>query len=60
LEGILLRNENLKSLLDNEWIYLLVMDPTEGNRVYHYQNGMEWMPASREGKYSNNLVLEGV
>jgi uncharacterized protein YbcC (UPF0753/DUF2309 family) len=60
VEGILLRNENLKSLLDNEWIYLLVMDPTEGNRINRYQNGMEWIPASKESKYAHDLVLDGV
>jgi hypothetical protein len=39
---ILSRNENLKSLLDNEWIYLMVMDPTDDNSIKTYQKGMQW------------------
>lgn len=45
IQEILLNNENLKTLLDNEWIYLLVMDPTSRNSVSRYQKGMEWVSA---------------
>jgi hypothetical protein len=45
---ILTRNENLKSLLDNEWIYLMVMDPTDDNSIKTYQNGMQWILSSDE------------
>ncbi len=41
---ILSRNENLKSLLDNEWIYLMVMDPLQQNEIHRYQKNMEWVP----------------
>jgi uncharacterized protein YbcC (UPF0753/DUF2309 family) len=37
---ILSRNENLKNLLDNEWIYLMIMDPTEKNKITRYQSNM--------------------
>jgi uncharacterized protein YbcC (UPF0753/DUF2309 family) len=37
---ILLRNEHLKNLLDNEWIYLMVMDPLDGNKMHQYQNSI--------------------
>jgi hypothetical protein len=43
IEQILLKNDSLKTLLDNEWIYLLVMDPTSENSVDRYQKGMEWV-----------------
>jgi uncharacterized protein YbcC (UPF0753/DUF2309 family) len=43
---ILTRNENLKSLLDNEWIYLMVLDPTDDNRIKTYQKGMQWTLSS--------------
>ena len=33
---IVLRNENLKTLLDNEWIYLFVIDPLEQNNIRQY------------------------
>ena len=42
IETILGRNENLKSLLDNEWIYLLVMDGEDENQIKTYQKGMVW------------------
>lgn len=45
ITGILLRNEHVKMLLDNEWIYLLVMDPTNKNKVSHYQPNMHWIAA---------------
>jgi uncharacterized protein YbcC (UPF0753/DUF2309 family) len=45
---ILTRNENLKSLLDNEWIYLMVMDPTDDNSIKTYQKGMQWTLSSDE------------
>ncbi|WP_194851006.1 DUF2309 domain-containing protein [Nonlabens antarcticus] len=43
IQDILVRNENLKSLLDNEWIYLLVMDPTQENEVVIYKKGLNWI-----------------
>jgi uncharacterized protein YbcC (UPF0753/DUF2309 family) len=45
IQEILLRNENLKNLLDNEWIYLLVMDPLTKNKIERYQKGMQWVPS---------------
>lgn len=39
---ILDRNNNLKRLLDNEWIYLMVMDPTQNNQVLTYDKQMSW------------------
>ena len=44
---ILLRNEHLKSLLDNEWIYLMVMDPTEDNAMKKYRKNMKWISISK-------------
>ena len=40
---ILLRNDHLKQLLDNEWIYLLVMDPLQQNTVFRYGKSMKWL-----------------
>ena len=44
IQDILIKNESVKMLLDNEWIYLLVVDPTRENSVSIYQQGMKWMP----------------
>lgn len=44
--GILERNSHLKSLLDNEWIYLMVMDPEQKNEVFKYKKTLIWESAS--------------
>ena len=51
-KSILKRNGNLKSLLDNEWIYLLIMDPKDMNKVKKYSRDMIWNyfpPSDSEG-----------
>jgi uncharacterized protein YbcC (UPF0753/DUF2309 family) len=55
VSDILLRNEHLKNLLDNEWIYLMVMDPLNGNKMHHYQQSLNWDSASQK-KNTNNVV----
>ena len=61
VQKILLQNEHLKTLLDNEWIYLLVMDPLKQNAVLKYENGMEWIPIKEkrfdEKKYRSEIEL---
>jgi hypothetical protein len=45
IQDILEKFPHLKSLLDNEWIYLLVMDPTQNNEITLYQESMHWTSA---------------
>lgn len=45
---ILLCNSNLKTLLDNEWIYLMIMDPEQQNEVFRYEKSMKWMSIANE------------
>lgn len=42
IEEILTKNKNLQDLLDHEWIYLMVMDPQNGNIIKRYSIGMMW------------------
>ncbi|OCB75325.1 DUF2309 domain-containing protein [Flavobacterium crassostreae] len=44
--AILSRNKHLKNLLDNQWIYLLVMDPLADNKILKYQQDLNWVAAS--------------
>jgi uncharacterized protein YbcC (UPF0753/DUF2309 family) len=37
VKKVLEKNENLKTLINNEWISLLVMDPTKENRIVKYK-----------------------
>jgi uncharacterized protein YbcC (UPF0753/DUF2309 family) len=46
VKEILSRNKNLVSLLDNQWIYLIVVDPTLENEIIRYHNVEEWHPIS--------------
>ena len=48
IQSILERNDNLRALLDNEWIYLLAMDPTENDHIYKYEMGLEWQYIYRD------------
>ena len=45
---ILLSNSNLKTLLDNEWIYLMVMDPKQNNEIYRYKKSIKWTSVSNK------------
>ena len=58
INNILLTNENLKTLLDNEWIYLMVMDPMDQNEIKQYQKNMEWTPSTREDIPIENYFVE--
>ncbi|PSQ97369.1 MAG: DUF2309 domain-containing protein [Bacteroidetes bacterium SW_9_63_38] len=55
VDAILDRHASLADLLDNEWILLTVMDPTEDNALYHYQPGRDW--ASHEVSVSPDPAL---
>ena len=43
ITAILEKNNKLKELLNNEWIYLMVMDPTQNNQVVKYEKAMQWV-----------------
>lgn len=55
---IIARNGNLKTLLDNEWIYLMVMDPTDENEIFLYKKSIEWASASTSKKTGITAVLK--
>lgn len=61
---IVVRNENIKSLLDNEWIYLLVMDPVQQNQLFQYDKSVKWISLQDEDKGKqrkiNKLEVEEV
>jgi hypothetical protein len=39
---ILARHDHLVTLLDNNWLYLTVVDPSEDRARYTYTNGLSW------------------
>lgn len=42
VSDIIARNDGTKTLLDNEWIYLMVMDPTNDNEIFKYKKSIQW------------------
>lgn len=42
VKTIIAKNESLKALADNEWVYLIVMDPLEGGTFYRYERNVRW------------------
>lgn len=48
VEEILDRNSNLKNLLQNEWIHLLVMDPVLENQTFSYLANGTWSLKTNE------------
>jgi uncharacterized protein YbcC (UPF0753/DUF2309 family) len=57
---ILLRNANLKTLLDNEWIYLLVMDPKQNNEIFKYKKSIQWVSTSNEREIIKTTTAQKV
>jgi len=43
--AVLADHEELTELLDNDWLSLTVVDPTQDHRAFHYEEGLEWTPA---------------
>ena len=57
---ILSRNEHLKNLLDNEWIYLMVMDTLNENQISTYQKNLEWISNDKKDKINNVIEMMSV
>ncbi|GAB7094631.1 DUF2309 domain-containing protein [Halolamina litorea] len=43
---VLAGHEQLVEVLDNDWLSLTVVDPTQDHRAFHYAESLEWTPAS--------------
>ncbi|WP_254279281.1 DUF2309 domain-containing protein [Haloarcula marina] len=45
---VLADHEDLTELLDNDWLSLTVVDPTQDHRAFHYEADLEWSPMSEQ------------
>jgi len=45
---VLAEHGELAELLDNDWLSLTVVDPTQDHRAFHYEEDLEWTPVSEE------------
>jgi uncharacterized protein YbcC (UPF0753/DUF2309 family) len=42
VEAALADREDVAQLLDNDWLSLVVVDPTRDHRAFHYEGHLEW------------------
>jgi uncharacterized protein YbcC (UPF0753/DUF2309 family) len=49
---ILADHDEVATLLDNNWLSLTVVDPTQDHRAFHYEEDLEWQPAIEESNVS--------
>lgn len=57
---IIIKNKGIRTLLDNEWIYLMVMDPTSKNEIFKYEKSINWKPTSNYKKSKKEVFVEKV
>lgn len=61
VEAILRKNKHLQMLLDNEWMYLKVIDSTDANTIRTYTENFNWHPEKisvSKGKTQNSEVIK--
>lgn len=58
VSDIIVRNEKIKELLDNQWIYLMVMDPKDNNNIYHYKKNLNWSNRNTNEEMNSVLMKE--
>ncbi|MHA7058716.1 DUF2309 domain-containing protein [Aquimarina sp. M1] len=51
------KNKNLKALLDNKWIYLIVIDPIQNDQVFRYRKAIAWDLLSNTSEKKINQKL---
>ena len=56
---IILNNPDIKNLIDKEWIYLMVVDPIQNDRMELYRKNMNWSVLS-EGNNAPSIKTERV
>jgi uncharacterized protein YbcC (UPF0753/DUF2309 family) len=47
---ILTEHTELIQMLDNNWLSLTVVDPTQDHYAFHYQESLEWIPVTEQIK----------
>ncbi|WP_136716238.1 DUF2309 domain-containing protein [Halorientalis salina] len=47
---VLADHEGLTELLDNDWLSLTVVDPTQDHRAFHYEAELAWTAASEQSE----------
>ncbi|WP_128478737.1 DUF2309 domain-containing protein [Halorussus pelagicus] len=45
---ILTDHEELTKILDNNWLSLTVVDPTQDHSAFHYEESLDWIPVTEQ------------
>ncbi|WP_256545698.1 DUF2309 domain-containing protein [Halobellus inordinatus] len=48
--AVVTEHENLAGLLDNDWLSLTVVDPTQDHRALHYTGDLNWTPLTEQAR----------
>ena len=57
---ILSANEEVAQLLDNGWLSLTVVDPTQNHAAFHYAGDLEWTTLDTDEQMSEPIATTGV
>ena len=57
---VLADHEELTELLDNDWLSLTVVDPTQDHRAFHYEEDLTWTPVSERTETHPGATAEAV
>ena len=55
MTAVLAEHDQLIELLDNHWLSLTVVDPTQDHRAFHYDGELTWTRISEQPKVSPDL-----
>jgi len=57
---ILVEHEDVRELLDNNWLSLTVVDPRRDHRAFHYESNLNWTPLADKTAESPEPVAAAV
>jgi uncharacterized protein YbcC (UPF0753/DUF2309 family) len=57
---ILSEHDELRGLLDNNWLSLTVVDPEQDHRAFHYERDLEWTPVAETATATPETALPAV
>jgi uncharacterized protein YbcC (UPF0753/DUF2309 family) len=49
IESVLSAHDHLRALLDNDWLSLTAVDPTQDHRAFEYESELTWTPLFEDG-----------
>ncbi|WP_101294177.1 DUF2309 domain-containing protein [Halegenticoccus soli] len=60
VNSILADQEEVAELLDNNWHFLAVVDPTQDHRAFQYESDLRWIPLSERHEVDAEVIAPAV